>query len=57
MKNKTEALRLAYNKIATEYDSSKEGRYTQSMQFIVDYSIYNLSQLHKYLLKFQQKQS
>lgn len=57
MKNKTEVSRLAYNKIATEYDSSKEGRYTQSMQFIVDYSIYNLSQLHKYLLKFQQKQS
>ena len=29
MKNKTEASRLAYNKIASEYDVSKEGRYTR----------------------------
>lgn len=29
MKNKTEASRLAYNKIASEYDASKEGRYTR----------------------------
>lgn len=29
MKNKTEASRLAYNKIAAEYDTSKEGRYTR----------------------------
>lgn len=29
MKNKTEASRLAYNKIAPEYDASKEGRYTR----------------------------
>lgn len=29
MKNKTEASRLAYNKIASEYDASKEGQYTR----------------------------
>ena len=29
MKNKTEASRLAYNKIASDYDASKEGRYTR----------------------------
>lgn len=29
MKNKTEASRLAYNKIAPEYDASKEGQYTR----------------------------
>ena len=29
MKNKTEASRLAYNKIASEYDVSKEVLYTR----------------------------
>ncbi len=29
MKNKTEESRVAYNKIASEYDTSKEGQYTR----------------------------
>ncbi len=29
MKNKTEESRIAYNKIASEYDTSKEGQYTK----------------------------